>query len=213
MQTEKTKDLQKVLKKLKNVLLSDTRTAIEYDEKNVVVIIENLNNMQQKERIFAIHNKDTKDGLQITFNSNEKLRINENDTDVFCNIVNKYVTSKEFVHLNKLIRFANNVFSNLEVKFKSLKTANTSNFDPITQLQDDTYYYINKDGGSTCLKLKSEGSYKIASYALTNEHHFKSCFIYVPPQTYNGKNCTIIDPANNSNIDTDNIFKTLLNAE
>lgn len=213
MKVEKTTDLKKVLTKLKNVLLNDTRTAIKYENEGVVVQIENLNNMMQKSKVIFVHNSTNNDGLQITFDYNKTLDTGENDADTICSFIESYVTTKEFSHLNKLIRFVNSVFNEAEIKFKSLKTSNANNFDPITQLEEEVYYYyIDGSERSVCLKLKGKGTHRIASYALESGQPFKCCFVYIPPQTYNGTKCTIIDPISGTNIDTDSIFKTLLNA-
>ena len=212
MKVEKTTDLKKVLAKLKNVFLNDTRTAIEYDEEGIIIRIENLNSSQQKSRLFAIHNKENNDGLQITFDHNEKLSINENDIDIICSIVSKYEATKDFSYLSNLMRFVGSVFDKTQIRFKTLKTANINNFDPITQLQEEVYYYYtDKEGSSKCLKLKGEFTHKVASYSLNSGQPFKCCFVYIPPQTYNGTKCTVIDPISGTNIDTDNIFKALLN--
>ena len=74
------------------------------------------------------------------------------------------------------------------------------------------YNYVDKGINIRSLKLKGKGTHRIASYALESGQPFKNCFVYVPPQTYNGTKCTIIDPVSGTNIDTDSIFKTLLNA-
>ena len=214
MKVEKTNDLKKVLTKLKNVLQNDTRTAIKYENEGVVVQIDNLNNMMQKDKIIFLHNSTNNDGLQIAFDRNKTLSINENDADIICSFIESYVNTKEFLHLNKLIRFISSVFSEAEIKFKSLKTSDANKFDPITQLEEEVYYYYYTDEGerSICLRLEGKGTHRIASYALESGQPFKRCFIYVPPQTYNGTKCTIIDPISGTNIDTDSIFKTLLNA-
>lgn len=212
MKVEKTTDLNKVLAKLKNVLLNDTRTAIKYENEGVVVQIENLNNMMQKDKIIFLHNSTNNDGLQIAFDRNKTLSINESDTDIICSFVNNYIDTKDFSFLNKLVKFINNIFGKTEVKFKSLKTSNINNFDPITQLEEVYYNCVDKEGNSRCLKLEGKGTHRIASYALESGQPFKNCFVYVPPQTYNGTKCTIIDPVSGTNIDTDSIFKTLLNA-
>nr|DAN50296.1 MAG TPA: hypothetical protein [Caudoviricetes sp.] len=213
MKVEKTTDLKKVLTKLKNVLLNDTRTAIKYENEGVVVQIENLNNMMQKDKIIFLHNSTNNDGLQIAFDRNKTLSINENDADIICSFVDSYVDTKDFSFLNKLIKFVGSVFNEAEIKFKFLRTANISNFDPITQLEEGVYYnYVDEGVNIRSLKLKGKGTHRIASYALESGQPFKNCFVYVPPQTYNGTKCTIIDPVSGTNIDTDSIFKTLLNA-
>lgn len=170
--------------------------------------------MMQKSKVIFVHNSTNNDGLQITFDYNKTIDTGENDADTICSFIENYVTTKEFSHLNKLIKFISSVFNEGEIKFKSLKTSNANNFDPITQLEEEVYYYYYTDEGgrSICLRLEGKGTHRIASYALESGQPFKRCFIYVPPQTYNGTKCTIIDPVSGSNIDTDSIFKTLLNA-
>ena len=210
MKVEKTTDLQKVLKKLKNVLLNDTRAAIKYENEGVILQIINLNNAMQKSKIIFLHSSTNNDGLQIAFDYNKMLAISENDTDIILSFVDYYIITKEFSFLNKLIRFTNNVFDKTEVLFKFLRTSDISNFDPITQLEEGVYYdCVDKEGNVKCLKLKGKGTHRVASYVLESGQPFKDCFVYVPLQEYNGKNCTIIDPENNTNTNTDNIFKTL----